>query len=134
MREKLYVDIIAYFLGDGTLERNSKKPYFSSKYLKLLLLYMFKIKTIFPETILSIRKYTKKSRRKHEQQHEYRLYVEETNTKLAHILLQHYNFLQAGTLDLRVLNPILNSTLHVSLFLKGFFDAEGGLYWKRGMD
>jgi len=46
--------------------------------------------------------------------------------------LQYYNFLQAGTLDIQVLNPILNSTLHVSLFLKGFFDAEGGLYWRKG--
>jgi len=128
MRNKHYTDIIAYFLGDGTLEHNSRKPYFSSKYLKLLQLYMFKIKTVFPDTELSIRKYAKDSYR---QVYEYRLYVENSNTELSQLLTKYFRALRTKTIA-KLVSTFLSTDLHAKLFLKGFFDSEGGLYWRKG--
>jgi len=121
-----YLDIIAYFLGDGTVEKLSNKPYFSSKYYGLLYLYKCKIQSFFPNAMPEIRKYVKNNRC---WSPEYRLYINNPVSKLAIMLKRHYILLTYNKVS-ECLTQNLREQENAVLFVKGLFDAEGSLYWK----
>ena len=125
--QEYLVQVIGYFIGDGSIETKGT-PYISSKYKSLLTRYEKLIHLIYPDTITSIRIYHKRNSK---WSPEYRLYLMKSFflneiLKEAHIL-RIMDKLNVLTMDL-----ILYSSNDVKIaFLRGLFDAEGGLYWRQ---
>jgi hypothetical protein len=132
-RFPLLVQLFMYFLGDGTFETECL-IYISSTYRELLENYVKEV--VEPLRDFVVKCYVKSYNKARSSEH--RLYIRLANSllevfKLAYTYVKEDNVERLLELFKLLIERSNNTVELLSVYaLRGFFDAEGSIHWKRG--